>query len=224
MHLCYKLKVLLQKGELSVWKPSAYSVTCWKKCMSSTPWYNFQTSYQVKNFNMIQVNTFLVSFPDPSKEERESGDIWPIPLASLTLNIFWEEFSSANLNAESTICGCNTGNPWLLQHNHNSFFGTEKISYQCSLQAVNFDKAWGISQMPPVVGGIDNLMNLMADHTARCYCFVFLGQWDMQTSSDISFVPRPCERKDSSSCHAHNLGTRLLLHVLCTVAMAIVPS
>ena len=28
MHLCYKFKVLLRKGELSVWKPFAYSMTC----------------------------------------------------------------------------------------------------------------------------------------------------------------------------------------------------
>ena len=189
MHLCYKLKVLLQKGELSVWKPSAYSVTCWKKCMSSTPWYNFQTSYQVKKFNMIQVNTFLVSSPDPSKEERESGDIWPIPLASLTLNIFWEEFSSANLNAESTICGCNTGNPWLLQHNHNSFFGTEKISYQCSLQAVNFDKAWGISQMPPVA--------------------------TVQSTCSNSLVPRLCAWQELESPLSHGLGTKLMSDDVC---------
>ena len=85
MHLCYKLKVQLQKGELSVWKPSAYSVTCWKKCMSSTPWYNFQTSYQVKKFSMIQVNTFPSLVPRP--QQRGERVWWDLANPSGFINI-----------------------------------------------------------------------------------------------------------------------------------------
>ena len=35
----------------------------------------------------------LVSCPDPTHERSASGDNWPIPRASLTLNTFWREIS-----------------------------------------------------------------------------------------------------------------------------------
>ena len=34
-----------------------------------------------------------------------------------------EEFPSANHIVENTICGCNAGNPWLLQRDDTALFG-----------------------------------------------------------------------------------------------------
>ena len=135
MHLCYKFKVLLWKGELSVWKPFAYSMTCWKGCMSYTSWYNFC----VTKFNMIQVNTFPSLVPiDPTQEEKVW---WCLANSSgLGFDYFWENFSSTNHIAENTICDCNTGNPWLLQHDDSNFWALKKLHVAISsqLQAMNF--------------------------------------------------------------------------------------
>ena len=49
---------------------------------------------------------------------------------------FGEEFCSANHIAEPTICGCNTGNPWLLQHNdtallwHINYLNIDTADYE----------------------------------------------------------------------------------------------
>ena len=52
--------------------------------------------------------------------EARPGDHWPIPRVSL-LSV--ENFPSGNHIAENTVCGCNTGNSWLLQHDdiHSTF-------------------------------------------------------------------------------------------------------
>ena len=36
--------------------------------------------------------------------------------------LYGEEFCSVNHIAEPTFCGCNTGNPWLLQHDGTALF------------------------------------------------------------------------------------------------------
>ena len=52
--------------------------------------------------------------------EAGPGDHWPIPRVSL-LSV--ENFPTGNHVAENTICGCNTRNSWLLQHDdiHSTF-------------------------------------------------------------------------------------------------------
>ena len=57
----------------------------------------------------------LVLCPDPIW----SGDIGLIPRASL---LSGEKFPSANHIAENTVCSCNIGKPWLLQHNDTALF------------------------------------------------------------------------------------------------------
>ena len=52
--------------------------------------------------------------------EAGPGDHWPIPRVSL-LSV--ENFPTGNHIAENTVCGCNTRNSWLLQHDdiHSTF-------------------------------------------------------------------------------------------------------
>ena len=56
----------------------------------------------------------------PVPERRRSGDVWLISLASLTSA---ENFPTVDHIAENTICGCNIGNPWLLQHDDTTLCG-----------------------------------------------------------------------------------------------------
>ena len=148
---------------------------------------------------MIQVNTFLSLVPKHLPKRRESGDIRPIPQASLMLITFWGEFPSANHIAENTICGCKSGNPWLLQHHDSNFLALKKLAISSQL--------WWSPRYQP---------NTIVDHTVS-YCFVFLGQWNMQTPSDLATLASFLGCVRGETLLSHSLGTRLLLHVLYTV-------
>ena len=77
--------------------------------------------------------TGVVSSPDPTYK-RGSGDIWPIPLASLTLITFWREISLRQSHCRKHNLQYNTGNPWILQHDDIALFSSQL----CIQQAINF--------------------------------------------------------------------------------------
>ena len=84
-------------------------------------------------------------------ERRESGNIWPIPWASLTLITFWGEFSirqSMHCRKHNLWLQCR--NPWLLQHDDTALFSMY-MSYQfTTMHTVSKEfcnEAWGISQI-----------------------------------------------------------------------------
>ena len=58
------------------------------------------------NMNIVSVCLRLVLCSDPTHERRESGDVWPIPWASL-INVDYflgGNFPSSNHIAENIIC------------------------------------------------------------------------------------------------------------------------
>ena len=66
----------------------------------------------------VQSDLIVGLCPYPTREER----VWGHSADSSGL-LSGEKFPSANHIVENTICGCNTGNPWLLQHNDTAVFG-----------------------------------------------------------------------------------------------------
>ena len=45
----------------------------------------------------------------------------------LGLLAFCREFLTTNHFAENSVCSCNTGNPWLLQHDDTNYFGMKLV-------------------------------------------------------------------------------------------------
>ena len=161
---------------------------------------------------MIYGNTFpsLVLRPHP---RGESGDIWPIPWALLTLITFWGEFSICRSH-------CRKRHLWL---QHWKLLATSaqwpqfekwarpitSISTDCKLWI--FDKARGISQVPPS-GWV------LHETTWWISCLItLLGQWNMQTPSRLcynSLIPRPRERRDSPPMRP---GYEAIATCICTI-------
>ena len=82
---------------------------------------------------------YMLAHAQTPPERRECSDIRPIPRASLKLIAFWGEFSICQKNN----LYCNTGNPWLLQHDDTALFMAGKLvisSQLCIQQARNFHK------------------------------------------------------------------------------------
>ena len=123
---------------------------CWERSDKFVPnlvarcqwWWVKSALYAFARENQsVMVSECLVSCPDPTWEER----VWWHSTDPLGFLLSAENFPNANHNMENTICGCNTGNPWALQHNdtaqwHSFFFLQCKLvisSQPCIQQLMN---------------------------------------------------------------------------------------
>ena len=141
---------------------SAYKQVTWVRVCNSNrsleSGQNYWTVLKIEHWpraclaTLINKMASLVPRPHAPKR-RESGDIWPIPRASLTLITFWREFFLRQSHCRNTICGCNAGKSCMATVDHESVTALFwRVNYADSKVWI-FNETQGICQMSQTRGG-----------------------------------------------------------------------
>ena len=168
-HCCHAFKSVINskfccgEGELRVWKPFAYPITCWKGCMSYATSYNFRTITWKRS---TWSRSFLVSSPDLTQEERVwrcsanpsgfindyfLGRIFRPPITLQKIPFVIATLETLGYFSTMTAIFQHWKNELSILHCKLWIFIKPEISAKCQL-----------------MGGVlvgDNLRNLMVDHT-----------------------------------------------------------
>ena len=140
-HCCHAFKSVINskfccgEGELRVWKPFAYPITCWKGCMSYATSYNFRT-IRWKHSTWSRSTHFLVSSPDLTQEERVRRCL--ANPSGFINDYFLRRIPPPPITLQKITFGIATLETLGYSAQWQQFFSTEKMSSQFSTASYEF--------------------------------------------------------------------------------------